>query len=170
MTIDFLCWKILRKYGIPKPKFDKNKYNKAGKEQHPVKVVSTKRPVTKPPTKEKSMLNSVRWVSSALWNIGFHRRNPGFYPPSLCASVCWNRESDCGVVVRTAQISGNSLAKCFFFQRLGWSCWDLFVEHWNCVQQCSIPVHLFQNTHQVGQGLERPMEGVPWQGVGLDEL
>ncbi|XP_074897314.1 putative E3 ubiquitin-protein ligase HECTD4 isoform X6 [Buteo buteo] len=51
---------ILRKYGVPKPKFDKSKYNKAGKEQHPVKVVSTKRPVTKPPTKEKSMLNSVR--------------------------------------------------------------------------------------------------------------
>ncbi|XP_014730449.1 PREDICTED: probable E3 ubiquitin-protein ligase HECTD4 isoform X3 [Sturnus vulgaris] len=50
---------ILRKYGVPKPKFDKSKYNKAGKEQHPVKVVSTKRPVTKPPTKEKSMLNSV---------------------------------------------------------------------------------------------------------------
>ncbi|XP_015499571.1 probable E3 ubiquitin-protein ligase HECTD4 isoform X3 [Parus major] len=50
---------ILRKYGVPKPKFDKSKYNKAGKEQHPVKVVSTKRPVTKPPTKEKTMLNSV---------------------------------------------------------------------------------------------------------------
>ncbi|KAK2522841.1 Hectd4 [Columba guinea] len=50
---------ILRKYGVPKPKFDKSKYNKAGKEQHPVKVVSTKRPVTKQPTKEKSMLNSV---------------------------------------------------------------------------------------------------------------
>uniref|UniRef100_A0A8C9FLB9 HECT domain E3 ubiquitin protein ligase 4 n=2 Tax=Pavo cristatus TaxID=9049 RepID=A0A8C9FLB9_PAVCR len=50
---------ILRKYGVPKPKFDKSKYNKAGKEQHPVKVVSTKRPVTKPPTKEKSVLNSV---------------------------------------------------------------------------------------------------------------
>lgn len=50
---------------MPKPKFDKSKYNKAGKEQHPVKVVSTKRPVTKQPTKEKSMLNSVRLVSSA---------------------------------------------------------------------------------------------------------
>ncbi|XP_062445742.1 probable E3 ubiquitin-protein ligase HECTD4 isoform X1 [Rhea pennata] len=50
---------ILRKYGVPKPKFDKSKYNKAGKEQHPVKVVSTKRPVTKPPAKEKSVLNSV---------------------------------------------------------------------------------------------------------------
>lgn len=94
--IHFLSWKILRKYGVPKPKFDKSKYNKAGKEQHPVKVVSTKRPVTKPPTKEKSMLNSVRWVSSALWhlwNIGFHCRNPGFYPPSLFASLYWNRET-----------------------------------------------------------------------------
>ncbi|XP_038229205.1 probable E3 ubiquitin-protein ligase HECTD4 isoform X1 [Dermochelys coriacea] len=50
---------ILRKYGVPKPKFDKSKYNKAGKEQHPVKVVSSKRPVTKPPAKEKSVLNSV---------------------------------------------------------------------------------------------------------------
>ncbi|XP_077165132.1 putative E3 ubiquitin-protein ligase HECTD4 isoform X4 [Paroedura picta] len=50
---------ILRKYGAPKPKLDKNKYSKAGKEQHPVKVVSTKRPVTKPPAKEKAMLNSV---------------------------------------------------------------------------------------------------------------
>lgn len=65
----FLCWKILRKYGVPKPKFDKSKYNKAGKEQHPVKVVSTKRPVTKPPTKEKSVLNSVRLVSSAYWQF-----------------------------------------------------------------------------------------------------
>ncbi|XP_034647326.1 probable E3 ubiquitin-protein ligase HECTD4 [Trachemys scripta elegans] len=50
---------ILRKYGVSKPKFDKSKYNKAGKEQHPVKVVSSKRPVTKPPAKEKSVLNSV---------------------------------------------------------------------------------------------------------------
>uniref|UniRef100_K7F6L4 HECT domain E3 ubiquitin protein ligase 4 n=1 Tax=Pelodiscus sinensis TaxID=13735 RepID=K7F6L4_PELSI len=50
---------ILRKYGVPKPKFDKSKYNKGGKEQHPVKVVSSKRPVTKPPAKEKSVLNSV---------------------------------------------------------------------------------------------------------------
>ncbi|XP_050780209.1 probable E3 ubiquitin-protein ligase HECTD4 isoform X4 [Gopherus flavomarginatus] len=50
---------ILRKYGVPKPKFDKGKYNKAGKEQHPVKVVSCKRPVTKPPAKEKSVLNNV---------------------------------------------------------------------------------------------------------------
>nr|XP_060642062.1 probable E3 ubiquitin-protein ligase HECTD4 isoform X2 [Anolis sagrei ordinatus] len=50
---------ILRKYGAPKPKFDKSKYNKGGKEQHPVKVVSTKRPVTKPPAKEKAVLNSV---------------------------------------------------------------------------------------------------------------
>uniref|UniRef100_A0A9L0K6R9 HECT domain E3 ubiquitin protein ligase 4 n=1 Tax=Equus asinus TaxID=9793 RepID=A0A9L0K6R9_EQUAS len=50
---------ILRKYGVPKPKFDKSKYSKAGKEQHPVKVVSTKRPVTKPPAKDKTVLNSV---------------------------------------------------------------------------------------------------------------
>ncbi|XP_054852988.1 probable E3 ubiquitin-protein ligase HECTD4 isoform X3 [Eublepharis macularius] len=50
---------ILRKYGAPKPKFDKSKYSKAGKEQHPVKVVSTKRPITKPPAKEKAVLNSV---------------------------------------------------------------------------------------------------------------
>ncbi|KAG7243852.1 hypothetical protein INR49_006006 [Caranx melampygus] len=41
---------ILRKYGTPKP--NKNKYSKAGKEQHQGKVVSTKRPITKPPTKE----------------------------------------------------------------------------------------------------------------------
>ncbi|KAG8456142.1 hypothetical protein GDO86_002079 [Hymenochirus boettgeri] len=50
---------ILRKYGTPKPKFDKSKYSKTGKEQHPVKVVSTKRPVGKPPTKDKAVLNSV---------------------------------------------------------------------------------------------------------------
>ncbi|ELW66573.1 hypothetical protein TREES_T100017074 [Tupaia chinensis] len=50
---------ILRKYGVPKPKFDKTKYSKAGKEQHPVKVVSTKRPITKPPAKDKAVLNSV---------------------------------------------------------------------------------------------------------------
>ncbi|XP_055406452.1 probable E3 ubiquitin-protein ligase HECTD4 isoform X6 [Bubalus kerabau] len=50
---------ILRKYGVPKPKFDKSKYSKAGKEQHPGKVVSTKRPITKPPTKDKAVLNSV---------------------------------------------------------------------------------------------------------------
>ncbi|KAL8180062.1 UNVERIFIED_CONTAM: putative E3 ubiquitin-protein ligase HTD4 [Gekko kuhli] len=55
---------ILRKYGAPKPKFDKNKYSKVGKEQHPVKVVSTKRPVTKPPAKEKAVLNSVRTALS----------------------------------------------------------------------------------------------------------
>ncbi|XP_058014322.1 probable E3 ubiquitin-protein ligase HECTD4 isoform X2 [Ahaetulla prasina] len=55
---------ILRKYGVPKPKFDKSKYNKGGKEQHPVKVVSTKRPVTKPPAKEKAVLNSVRTALS----------------------------------------------------------------------------------------------------------
>uniref|UniRef100_A0A452TXS8 HECT domain E3 ubiquitin protein ligase 4 n=1 Tax=Ursus maritimus TaxID=29073 RepID=A0A452TXS8_URSMA len=46
---------ILRKYGVPKPKFDKSKYGKGGKEQHPVKVVCTKRPVTKPPAKDKAV-------------------------------------------------------------------------------------------------------------------
>nr|XP_033812752.1 probable E3 ubiquitin-protein ligase HECTD4 isoform X2 [Geotrypetes seraphini] len=55
---------ILRKYGVSKPKFDKSKYSKAGKEQHPVKVVSAKRPVGKPPAKEKTMLNSVRTALS----------------------------------------------------------------------------------------------------------
>ncbi|XP_031704959.1 probable E3 ubiquitin-protein ligase HECTD4 isoform X2 [Anarrhichthys ocellatus] len=53
---------ILRKYGTPKP--NKNKYSKAGKEQHQGKVVSTKRPITKPPTKEKSVLHSVRTALS----------------------------------------------------------------------------------------------------------
>ncbi|KAJ8415515.1 hypothetical protein AAFF_G00424950 [Aldrovandia affinis] len=53
---------ILRKYGAPKP--NKSKYSKAGKEQHQGKVVSTKRPITKPPTKEKSVLNSVRTALS----------------------------------------------------------------------------------------------------------
>ncbi|KAF6729287.1 putative E3 ubiquitin-protein ligase HECTD4 [Oryzias melastigma] len=53
---------ILRKYGTTKP--NKNKYSKAGKEQHQGKVVSTKRPITKPPTKEKSVLNSVRTALS----------------------------------------------------------------------------------------------------------
>ncbi|XP_058850690.1 probable E3 ubiquitin-protein ligase HECTD4 isoform X1 [Acipenser ruthenus] len=53
---------ILRKYGVPKP--NKSRYSKAGKEQHQGKVVSTKRPLTKPPTKEKSVLNSVRTALS----------------------------------------------------------------------------------------------------------
>ncbi|XP_061115937.1 probable E3 ubiquitin-protein ligase HECTD4 isoform X3 [Conger conger] len=53
---------ILRKYGAPKP--CKSKYSKAGKEQHQGKVVSTKRPITKPPTKERSVLNSVRTALS----------------------------------------------------------------------------------------------------------
>ncbi|XP_043924358.1 probable E3 ubiquitin-protein ligase HECTD4 isoform X2 [Protopterus annectens] len=55
---------ILRKYGVAKPKFEKCKYSKAGKEQHPGKVVSTKRPISKPPTKEKSVINSVRTALS----------------------------------------------------------------------------------------------------------
>uniref|UniRef100_A0AAY5EYU7 HECT domain-containing protein n=1 Tax=Electrophorus electricus TaxID=8005 RepID=A0AAY5EYU7_ELEEL len=53
---------ILRKYGTVKP--NKCKYSKAGKEQHQGKVVSTKRPITKPPIKEKSVLNSVRTALS----------------------------------------------------------------------------------------------------------
>lgn len=57
---------ILRKYGVPKPKFDKSKYSRAGKEQHPAKVVSTKRPISKPPAKDKAVLNSVRWVCAGL--------------------------------------------------------------------------------------------------------
>lgn len=60
--MSFVCLdQILRKYGTPKP--NKNKYNKAGKEQHQGKVMSTKRPITKPPTKEKSVLNSVRYAT-----------------------------------------------------------------------------------------------------------
>ncbi|XP_012586383.1 PREDICTED: probable E3 ubiquitin-protein ligase HECTD4 isoform X1 [Condylura cristata] len=55
---------ILRKYGVPKPKFDKSKYSKGGKEQHPVKVVSTKRPISKPPAKDKAVINSVRTALS----------------------------------------------------------------------------------------------------------
>lgn len=58
----FVFIQILRKYGTLKP--NKNKYSKAGKEQHQGKVVSTKRPITKPPTKEKSVLNSVRSVTA----------------------------------------------------------------------------------------------------------
>ncbi|XP_063042342.1 probable E3 ubiquitin-protein ligase HECTD4 isoform X2 [Engraulis encrasicolus] len=53
---------ILRKYGTAKP--NKSKYSKAGKEQHQGKVVSTKRAITKPPSKEKSVLNSVRTALS----------------------------------------------------------------------------------------------------------
>ncbi|XP_036454105.1 probable E3 ubiquitin-protein ligase HECTD4 isoform X4 [Colossoma macropomum] len=53
---------ILRKYGTVKP--SKCKYSKAGKEQHQGKVVSTKRPINKPPMKEKSVLNSVRTALS----------------------------------------------------------------------------------------------------------
>lgn len=57
----FCLHQILRKYGAPKP--NKNKYSKAGKEQHQGKVMSTKRPISKPATKEKSVLNSVRCVT-----------------------------------------------------------------------------------------------------------
>ncbi|XP_028827058.1 probable E3 ubiquitin-protein ligase HECTD4 isoform X2 [Denticeps clupeoides] len=53
---------ILRKYGTAKP--NKSKYSKAGKEQHQGKVVSTKRAISKPPPKEKSVLNSVRTALS----------------------------------------------------------------------------------------------------------
>ncbi|XP_062371736.1 probable E3 ubiquitin-protein ligase HECTD4 isoform X2 [Sardina pilchardus] len=55
---------ILRKYGTAKP--NKTKFSKAGKEQHQGKVVSTKRAITKPPSKEKSVLNSVRSDHSAV--------------------------------------------------------------------------------------------------------
>lgn len=51
---------------MPKPKLDKSKYSKAGKEQHPVKVVSTKRPVTKPPAKDKAVLSSLRCTPKEL--------------------------------------------------------------------------------------------------------
>lgn len=51
---------------MPKPKLDKSKYSKAGKEQHPVKVVSTKRPVTKPPAKDKAVLSSLRCTFNEL--------------------------------------------------------------------------------------------------------
>jgi E3 ubiquitin-protein ligase HECTD4 len=51
---------------VPKPKLDKSKYSKAGKEQHPVKVVSTKRPVTKPPAKDKAVLSSLRCTFNEL--------------------------------------------------------------------------------------------------------
>uniref|UniRef100_A0A8C2K1G8 HECT domain E3 ubiquitin protein ligase 4 n=2 Tax=Cyprinus carpio TaxID=7962 RepID=A0A8C2K1G8_CYPCA len=61
-VLDDQLTQILRKYGTVKP--NKNKHSKAGKEQHQGKVVSTKRPITKPPAKEKSMLNSVRTVLS----------------------------------------------------------------------------------------------------------
>ncbi|XP_056457694.1 probable E3 ubiquitin-protein ligase HECTD4 isoform X1 [Gadus chalcogrammus] len=56
-VLDDQLTQILRKYGTSKP--NKNKYSKAGKEQHPGKVVSTKRPISKPVTKEKSVLNCV---------------------------------------------------------------------------------------------------------------
>lgn len=78
------CPQILRKYGVPKPKFDKSKYSRAGKEQHPVKVVSTKRPITKPPAKDKAVLNSVRWVCAALG--GGQARAPG--SPAILALLC----------------------------------------------------------------------------------
>ncbi|MEE6503851.1 hypothetical protein FKM82_004993 [Ascaphus truei] len=55
---------ILRKYGIAKPRFDKSKYSKTGKEQHPLKAVSSKRPVVKPLTKDKAVLNSLRTALS----------------------------------------------------------------------------------------------------------
>lgn len=51
---------------MPKPKLDKSKYSKAGKEQHPVKVVSTKRPVSKPPAKDKAVLSSLRCAPRSL--------------------------------------------------------------------------------------------------------
>lgn len=74
---------ILRKYGVPKPKFDKSKYGKAGKEQHPGKVVSTKRPSTKPPTKDKAVLNSVRWAAEE------HGRQAGGRMRAACQQASW---------------------------------------------------------------------------------
>lgn len=74
---------ILRKYGVPKPKFDKSKYSKAGKEQHPGKVVSTKRPITKPPTKDKAVLNSVRWAAKE------HRSQTGGRTRATCQQASW---------------------------------------------------------------------------------
>lgn len=92
---------ILRKYGVPKPKFDKSKYSKAGKEQHPVKVVSTKRPITKPPAKDKAVLNSVRWASAGL---GRHA-GPGARE-RLPAGSCEARHP--GWALRTAGVPAGS--------------------------------------------------------------
>lgn len=84
--VPFACPQILRKYGVPKPKFDKSKYSRAGKEQHPVKVVSTKRPITKPPAKDKAVLNSVRWVCT----VGAQRWARQWHPgaPAILALLC----------------------------------------------------------------------------------
>ncbi|TRY90504.1 hypothetical protein DNTS_002641, partial [Danionella cerebrum] len=60
--LDDQVTQILRKYGTAKP--NKNKHSKSGKEQHQGRVVSTKRAITKPAAKDKSMLNSVRTVLS----------------------------------------------------------------------------------------------------------
>lgn len=83
--LSLCCPQILRKYGVPKPKFDKSKYGKGGKEQHPVKVVCTKRPVTKPPAKDKAVLSSVRCASGAL-GVG-RAGHPGPPPPRLAAKL-----------------------------------------------------------------------------------
>ena len=64
-------------------KFDKSKYSKAGKEQHPGKVVSTKRPITKPPTKDKAVLNSVRWAAKE------HRSQAGGRTRATCQQASW---------------------------------------------------------------------------------
>lgn len=71
---------------MPKPKFDKSKYSKGGKEQHPVKVVSTKRPITKPPAKDKAVLNSVRCASEGpgvCVRQGTRGRRPDSFPARL---------------------------------------------------------------------------------------
>lgn len=69
---------------------NKTKYSKAGKEQHQGKVVSTKRAITKPPSKEKSVLNSVRSDSSEVLNPVMyasepppHQTSPLSFPPLL---------------------------------------------------------------------------------------
>ncbi|XP_069038398.1 probable E3 ubiquitin-protein ligase HECTD4 isoform X3 [Lepisosteus oculatus] len=71
---------ILRKYGVSKP--NKSKYSKASKEQHQGKVVSTKRPITKPPTKEKSVLNTVSVLSSAASRTALSEKKPIVKPKS----------------------------------------------------------------------------------------
>lgn len=167
VMIHFLSWKILRKYGVPKPKFDKSKYNKAGKEQHPVKVVSTKRPVTKPPTKEKSMLNSVRWVCSALWhlgNVGFHCRNPGFYPTSLCASLDWIGNAAVALMLERLRFLG-IIWQSVSFSRSGV---ELLRSIYRALELCSsvfCPSALIPKNRSGWTGL-----GATMAGVGLDGL
>lgn len=63
----------------------------------------------------------------------------------------------CSFTVKTSQTPESYLAKCSYLQRLWWSCWDLIIEHWNCVHQYFIPVHLFQKTGGANRwDLEKP--------------